>query len=236
MSLKSHPGRIGWAALLIVLTALIVLIAQNGLASSMAVPEDAVPEGDIPEDGIPQDGIPQDYGQPHPEASPELSQFAFLIGHWQCDVTYTNPDWETTSQGNATWTAYYIQDGLAIMDDFRGGYSEDAVATTVRAYDRQTQKWSGYWLDGRSGTWSRPLEGQATDDGMLLKTSTLARSPQGDIIDVELQYQFYEIHDDHFRWRQNASLDDAKTWRRDTMTLYCQRLEGPNPMPEDNTK
>lgn len=169
----------------------------------------------------------QDFGQPHPEAPDELSQFAFLIGHWQCDMTYTQADWKTVSQGRATWTAYYIQDGMAIMDDFRGGFYDGFLATTIRAYNRQTQQWNGYWLDSRSGSWSRPLEGHPTDDGMLLRTSTQARSPEGEVIDVDLQYQFYEVRGDTFRWRQNASLDQGKTWRRDTMQLHCQRQSGP---------
>lgn len=173
-----------------------------------------------------------DFGRPHPDAAPELSQFAFLIGHWQCDVDYLGPDWKTRQQGVAHWTAYYAFDGFAIMDDFRGGFAEGYLATTIRAYDRGQKRWQGYWLDGRSGRWSEPLVGRSTEDGMMLETQTRVVSPEGKTLKVDLQYQFYDLKPnrrtpDRFRWRQNASRDGGKTWQQDTVLMSCRRPAGP---------
>ncbi len=168
-----------------------------------------------------------DFGRPHPEAAPELAQFAFLIGEWTCDIDYTSGDWTSRIQSKAAWKAYYVQDGRAIMDDFKGGFGDGYWATTIRAFDRQAKGWRGYWLDGPSGSWSRPLAGSAVDDGMLLETSTQAYTPDGSVIDVALQYHFYDITPDRFHWRQNASVDGGKTWRRDTTIMDCRRQTGP---------
>ncbi|MEM1182831.1 MAG: hypothetical protein AAGM22_31085 [Acidobacteriota bacterium] len=171
----------------------------------------------------PANASPVDLGGPHPDAAPELEQFAFLIGHWRCEVDFIGADWKTRHRSTAEWTAYYIQDGRAIMDDFRGGFGETYLATTIRVYDRRQRGWRGYWIEGQSGTWSRPLEGRAIPGGMLLETSMAVRSPDGDVIEVDLQYEFHGIEKDRFGWRQHSSLDGGETWRRETTRIACER-------------
>ena len=60
----------------------------------------------------------REYGKPNPNASPELSRFAFLIGEWRCDAKLKREDgtWEDLK---ATWEGRYILDGYAIGDEFR---------------------------------------------------------------------------------------------------------------------
>ncbi|MEM8993496.1 MAG: hypothetical protein AAGF23_01765 [Acidobacteriota bacterium] len=169
---------------------------------------------------------------PHPDAAPELAQFAFLIGHWRCDVDFIGGDWKTRHRSTAEWTAYYIQDGRAIMDDFRGGFGENYFATTIRVYDRLEKGWRGYWIDGQGGRWSRPLEGRPTDGGMLLETTMAVRSPDGDALDVDLQYEFHDIEADRFRWSQHSSLDGGETWRKETTRMDCKRRGGPATRPD----
>ncbi|MEM7051021.1 MAG: hypothetical protein AAF604_15230 [Acidobacteriota bacterium] len=170
---------------------------------------------------------PGDFGRPHPEAAEELSQFAFLIGRWSCDLDYLNPDLTTRTQSQGTWTAYYALDGHAIMDDFRGGFGEGYIATTFRAFNRQDKRWNGYWLDGRRGFWSQPLVGAMRGDEMLLETRIKARNSAGEIIDLDLEYNFYDIQKDRFRWRQHTSFDGKKTWRKETMRIDCRRVLEP---------
>ncbi|MEM7349524.1 MAG: hypothetical protein AAF657_01875 [Acidobacteriota bacterium] len=168
----------------------------------------------------------RDCGQPHPEAPAELAEFAFLIGQWGCHVKYMNADWKTYSEGDGTWTAYYMLDGLAIQDDFRGAFAPGYIATTFRAYNVHQGRWNGYWLDGLRGVWSQPLVEHEVDEGIALRTRTKARDPQGEPAEVLLQYHFYDIQERSFRWRQKASLDEGKTWIEKTMLIDCKRLEG----------
>ncbi len=168
-----------------------------------------------------------EFGRPHPEAAPELVQFAFLVGHWTCDVDVLNPDLKSRTTSKATWTAYYALDGRAIMDDFRGGFGDDYIATTIRAYNRGAKQWQSYWLDGQRGTWSRPLVGGANGAGLLFETQMQVQTPDGKVLDLDLEYHFYGIEKNRFQWRQNTSMDGKKTWRKETMRLDCNRLAGP---------
>lgn len=167
-----------------------------------------------------------DHGRPHAQAPPELSEFAFLIGHWQCDVRFMNPDWKTFSQGKATWSARYILNGWAIQDDFRGGFAENYLATTFRAYNVPAKKWNAVWLDAQRGVWSQPLiEHQSDETGISLRTGMRALDPEGKPTDLLLQYSFYDIKPGRFQWKSDASLDEGETWIRETITMTCSRTK-----------
>ncbi|MEM1205722.1 MAG: hypothetical protein AAGN66_21005 [Acidobacteriota bacterium] len=209
----------------LVLTALLTL---TPLAPAVASEADGPPQDTAPQTDAAAASVPtRDFGRPHPDAAPELAQFAFLIGHWRCDVDYLTGDWKTRVQSEAEWTAYYIQDGRAIMDDFRGGFGEGYLATTIRVFDRQRKGWRGYWIDGQRGRWSDPLIGTQTDFGMRLETGMRAPDPSGKPIDIHLRYEFHDIEADRFHWRQNASTDGGTTWQTGTATLDCKRQAGP---------
>ena len=164
----------------------------------------------------------EDCGARHPDAPSELLQFGFLIGPWDCEIDWLRLD-GTRSQGRGTWTGRWMMDGWAIQDDFRGGFYEGFVATTFRAWDAQEKGWRGYWLDGRSGRWSRPLVQEKAGRGLRLRTSTAFRDTEGQRVEVELRYHFHEIADRAFSWRQDSSLDGGATWREGTMKIECSR-------------
>ncbi|MEO1368636.1 MAG: hypothetical protein AAFX50_15795, partial [Acidobacteriota bacterium] len=115
----------------------------SGLAVLLALAFALGQSGSAAADPVGSPGAP---GAPHPDAAPELQQFAFLIGHWQCDVDFVGGDWKTRHKSTAEWSAYFIQGGRAIMDDFRGGFGENYLATTIRVYDRVEKGWRGYWI------------------------------------------------------------------------------------------
>ncbi len=167
-----------------------------------------------------------DLGRPHPQAPAELNEFGFLIGHWQCDVRFMNPDWKTFSEGKASWSARYTLDGWAIQDDFRGGFAENYLATTFRAYNVPAKKWNAVWLDAQRGIWSKPLiEHHSDETGISLRTGMRALDPQGKPTDLLVQYSFYDIQADRFRWKSDASMDEGETWIRETITMTCSRTK-----------
>ena len=164
----------------------------------------------------------EDHGTPHPEAPPELRQFEFLIGPWNCEVDWLRQD-GIRAQGQATWTGYWILDGRAIRDDFRGGFTEGYLATTFRTWDAGAKGWRGHWIDVRAGRWSRPLVEEEADKGLRLRTSNTFRNADGEPIDVEMRYHFHEIAARKFSWRQDTSLDGGKTWQEATTKIECVR-------------
>lgn len=169
----------------------------------------------------------QEYGSPHPEAPPQLRDFEFLIGPWNCEVEWTKAD-GSLGRGQGTWTGRWIVDGWAIEDDFVGGFAPDYRATTFRAFNLQAGKWHGYWLDGQAGRWSRPLVEEEVDQGLRLRTSMGMRRPNGEPLELQLRYHFYEIGEKAFSWRQDTSLDDGETWTESTTRIDCER---PSPTP-----
>ena len=59
-----------------------------------------------------------DFGAPNPNAPPELAQFAFLIGRWQCESRIKMPDGQIL-RSSAEWIGRYILDGYAIAEEYR---------------------------------------------------------------------------------------------------------------------
>jgi len=86
---------------------------------------------------------PADFGHLNPDAPPETSQFAFLVGQWDCAVHTMNPDGETFRDSTATWTGYYILDGWAIKDDWMTRRPDGTAfhGTNIRSFNPRTHTW-----------------------------------------------------------------------------------------------
>ena len=74
--------------------------------------------------GVTLDHLPtQDspWGNPNPDAEPELQQFAFMVGRSHCiqPLTGINPNSpDQILKNDLVWLAYYALDGRAIRDEF----------------------------------------------------------------------------------------------------------------------
>ena len=97
----------------------------------------------------------QEYGKPNPNAPPELSRFAFLIGKWRCEAKLKRQDgvWEPM---NATWVGRYILDGYVIAEEYRMTRQTGellVLGMNVRSYDTKKKTWAIKWLNALAGTW-----------------------------------------------------------------------------------
>jgi hypothetical protein len=54
---------------------------------------------------------------PNPLAPPETSQFAFMIGTWDCETWMIQPD-GSYKKGRAIWDAQWDYDGYAMLDHY----------------------------------------------------------------------------------------------------------------------
>ena len=98
----------------------------------------------------------KEYGNPNPKAPPELSQFAFIIGKWRCDVRLKveNGTWQPY---RATWVGRYILDGYAIADEYRMTDSAGELIVhgmNFRSWSVEKKTWIMRWLDPRNSGWS----------------------------------------------------------------------------------
>jgi len=153
------------------------------------------------------------YSSPNPKAPPELSQFAFLIGSWRCDVSVKATD-GTWQKYQATWVGRYILDGYAIADEYRmiNGAGELIVhGMNFRSYSVEKKTWVMRWLDIRRSSWVEL--GPQRLGGVRVSPQTITFNLV-DIFapDAISRVTFSNIAADHFTWREDKSLDQGRTW------------------------
>jgi hypothetical protein len=156
----------------------------------------------------------QRYGNPNPDAPPELQQFDFLIGKWRCEALLQQED-GTWGSLKATWEGRYILDGYAIADEFRLTTSEDellVLGMNLRVFDATKKAWNMKWLSALAGTWvdlGPEQLGCVSTDG-----STISYSMKEPVARHALTRATYcNITENHFTWRGERS-DDGKLWER----------------------
>jgi hypothetical protein len=154
----------------------------------------------------------QDYGKLNPNAPPELSRFAFLIGEWRCDAELKRGDgtWESLK---ATWEGRPILDGYVIADEYRMTTSADellVLGINLRSYDATKKTWSMKWLNALGGTWvdlgTEELGGVKIDEKGIMYCT---REPVASHVFTPSTYT--DISDNRFTWRGETS-DDGKAW------------------------
>lgn len=97
----------------------------------------------------------QEYGNPNPKAPPELSQFAFIVGKWRCDVRVKGED-GTWQPYQATWVGRYILDGYVIADEYRMTNQKGELIVhgmNFRSYSVEKKTWMMRWLNARDSFW-----------------------------------------------------------------------------------
>ncbi len=164
----------------------------------------------------------QQPGKPNPNAPPELSRFAFLIGKWRCEAKLKREDgtWENLK---AAWEGRYILDGYAIGDEFRLTTSAGellVLGMNLRAYDAKKKAWNMKWLNALAGTWTdlgpEELGGVAADENAV---SYIMQEPVARHAFTRATYTNFSSN--HFTWRGEGS-NDRKTWE-EFMTIECYR-------------
>jgi|GEM_PF-648041 len=93
-----------------------------------------------------------DYGLPHPDAPPELEQFAFLIGDFEITSHVMTPNgWSPPRPGpRARWNGWYSMGGMMITDEWYDpdpGLDPTAPrGVNVRMYEPESAEWKMMWV------------------------------------------------------------------------------------------
>lgn len=169
--------------------------------------------------------VKPEYGEPNPNAPQELSQFAFLIGTWRCEVRVRGADGAYEAH-EAEWIARYALDGYAIADEYRQTGPDGNLVkygATYRSYNADRDTWVMKWLDALASTWldlgPEDLGGvQVNDTAITFKH----RYPPGQIVRVTIS----DISEEHFRWRADVSSDGGETWDESVMVIDSYRVRG----------
>jgi hypothetical protein len=154
----------------------------------------------------------QEYRRANPDAPPELSRFAFLIGAWRGHAKLEREDgsWQDLE---VRWEGRPILDGYAIADEYRMTTPEGellVLGLNVRAYDPKARAWSMKWLDALGGKWvdlgPEELGGVTADEQSI---SYLVREPVAGHALTRATYT--HISASHFTWRGERS-SDGTAW------------------------
>ena len=153
------------------------------------------------------------YGSSNFNAPPELSQFAFIIGEWRCDVRAQGNDgnWQTYQ---ATWIGRYILDGYVIADEYRmTNHAGELVVhgLNFRSFSVEKKAWVMRWLDATRSFWvelgPEELGGVRVSPEMITFHLIDKFAP-----DAISRVSFSNISADHFTWKEEKSLDHGRTW------------------------
>lgn len=154
----------------------------------------------------------REYGKPSPNAPPELSRFAFLIGKWRGEAKLKRDDgtWENLK---AAWEGRYILDGYAIADEYRMTTPAGELVVlglNLRSYDPKNRTWNMKSLSALAGSWidlgPEELGGVSADEKAITYTM---KEPLAEHAFTRATYT--DISEIHFTWRGERS-NDGKAW------------------------
>lgn len=136
-----------------------------------------------------------DRGAPHPDAPPQTSQFAFLIGDFEVSLHGWQGDrWSPPRPIGARWNGRYALNGMAIYDEWFDPGPDEPDGTwgvNVRTYDPAEQVWKMMWI-------SLP-DRQVQDLRAELRDGTLT---------------MWQVYPERTDWKAEFEISDADHWAR----------------------
>ena len=160
-----------------------------------------------------------------PEAPAEAKQFAFLIGQFELTVHPAPSGLGQKIHGVPTfagiWKGWRALDGFGIEDEMRitdRSGNPMSLVHAVRFYDTVAKRWITSGIDVYRGAFTTSTSLQRSDE--MVSTS---HGLDGDSKAYVSRSHFYEITPTSFRFRQERSYDDGKTWE-EKIAIEAKRM------------
>ena len=149
---------------------------------------------------------------PTMEAGPAVHDFDFYMGTWRVHHRRLvrrlagSDEWQEFEGTSTAWT---ILDGAGNIDDNVLELPDGTYrAISLRTFDPATDRWSIWWLDGRSpGRLDPPVVG-----GFLGGIGTFIAPDTFEDRDILVRFVWSDITDRTCRWEQAFSTDGGATW------------------------
>ena len=159
------------------------------------------------------------YGRPHPDAPPELAQFDFMIGEFDCEEATRNRD-GSWREFNAVWNASYFLNGHGIQDRY---WNPRFSTSNLRIFDPKAGLWkvTFFKMPGYgSGVWM----GKKERDKIILRND-----PPGEKGTRRISIlTFSNIRPDGFNWLGGSYQEsDPNTIRGGWRSSCKRRPHGP---------
>ena len=169
--------------------------------------------------------------QAAPSAPAEARQHDFLIGQWELVVKVPPAGLAQRIHGVpklvGTWKAWRAFDGFGVEDELRitdAAGNPLSFSHALRYYDRTARSWSITLLD--------VYRGRLTSATAEWKEGRLVQNGRG--TDPEgkptlVRSRFYDITPGSFKWQQDRSADNGKTWTEGTLRIEARRVAAAAP-------
>lgn len=157
----------------------------------------------------------------------EGSQFDFLVGEWELVVKVPAPSLAARLHGGApklvgSWKGWRAMDGYGVEDELRitdAAGNRLSLAKALRVYDVGARHWSSTTLDVYRARFS-----SATAE---FKNGEMHQTSKGTDQEGKAFVQrtrFYEITPAGFRFQQDRSYDDGKSWTEGVLRIEAKRV------------
>ena len=167
-----------------------------------------------------------------PASAPaEARQHDFLVGQWELVVKVPPAGLAQRIHGVprlvGTWKGWRAFDGFGVEDELRitdAAGNPLSLSHALRYYDRSLRTWRITVLDvyrGRltsaTGEWK---------DGRMLQNGE-GTDPEGK--PALVRSRFHDITPTGFKWQQDRSTDNGKTWTEGTLRIEARRVAATAP-------
>lgn len=164
--------------------------------------------------------------QQAPTAPPEARQHDFLVGQWELVVKVPAVGLAQKIHGTprlaGTWKAWRAFDGFGIEDELRitdAAGNPLSLSHAMRYYDRAARSWNVTLLDVYRGKVSAATA--EWKDGRMTQSS---RGTDQEGKPALIRSRFFDISPTSFRWQQDRSTDEGKTWKEGTLRVEAKRV------------
>lgn len=154
---------------------------------------------------------------------PETAQFAFLVGTWDCDTWWMQPDGKYV-QGKAVWEARWDYDGFALLDHYsRLGKDGEILSrgTGYRSFDPDSSRWNFFTFQ-LNGSFGLHAYWKKQDNGDMLTYWKRQDLKGSEVLD---RVRFTAITDSSFEWRLDRSRDNGESWVENGFYIIAKRMK-----------
>ena len=166
-----------------------------------------------------------------PSAPAEARQHDFLVGQWELEVKVPAQGLAQKIHGApklaGSWKAWRAFDGFGVEDELRitdVAGNPLSVLHSMRFYDRTTRQWSISALEVYRGRFQTATA--EWKDGAMVQSS---RGSDADGKPYLTRTRFSDITATSFRFQQDRSYDEGKSWTEGTLRIAAKRIAASAP-------
>jgi hypothetical protein len=160
--------------------------------------------------------------EPFPAHADELMLFGQLVGSWDVEVSFFDPEGNVIRERRGEWHFGWVLEGRVIQDVLISppregrdvGQASHEYGTTLRAYDPKIDAWRVTFIAPIFGATVNLIARERGDEIWLE-----GRAPDNSLC----RWTFSEITSERVRWLGFSSSDEGLTWTREEEMILLRR-------------